>query len=363
MASISLGPGCSVEKRESGTWRIVFVSAGRRHRINLQTTDRATAISRGKSMYDKWQRGHADPWAKKQEDALLEDAIRAYEKTRGVELADGGRNNAWLMRKIAREHKVTYCAHLTPKLLRKVIYDHRNEQTRVTTYTKLAAVLRWMTGAGFYPSSPMDEVARPAKPRRAPKHLTRDQVERLMDAAPMLREMGPGRQFRNPLWYVDAIALYLATGVRREEGPRLAWGDVVWPDGANLGRLIVRDTKRKRDRVVSLVLALPLLYRLQAETRISDDPAEPILKAADGVSGISGRYLGRRLARVCQLARIPTTGLHALRHTFAVNMLRAGVSMRSVQMMLGHEDITTTQVYTTLTAEDVLQDAERAGRV
>ena len=44
----------------------------------------------------------------------------------------------------------------------------------------------------------------------------------------------------------------------------------------------------------------------------------------------------------------------------AVEMLRSGVSMRSVQIMLGHKDVTTTMIYTELTSDDVLRDVERA---
>lgn len=361
MGSERIGPGCSAEQRPSGIWRVVFIRDGRRTRVNLHTTNRVAAIAEAKRMFDAWHRGTFDPWRDIYRTASAEDAIRRYERERGRELSDGGAGNAQLFRRICRDNRVEAVEDLTPNVLRRVVYGYPNEQTRRTVYTKLASVLTWMTGAGYFERSPMADVAKPAKPNRVPKHLSADQLERLFDALPLLHELNPiQREARYPLWYVDAIRFYYATGVRREEGPRVRWGDVVFPDGERLGRLIVRDTKRKRDRVVSLALALPLLRRLEAETRISDDPDERVLKAVDGVSPISGRYLGRRLSAALKLARLPAVGLHGLRHSFAVEMLRSGVSMRSVQIMLGHKDVTTTMIYTELTSDDVLRDVERA---
>ncbi len=66
------------------------------------------------------------------------------------------------------------------------------------------------------------------------------------------------------------------------------------------------------------------------------------------------------MREIAGVARLKSIGLHGFRHTFAVRCLRAGMSMRSVQIMLGHNDISTTQIYTALTDTDVLEDAARA---
>lgn len=361
MDSIRIGKGCTIRPQESGTWQIRFERGGRRRRFTIDTTNKIKAISHADELFGRWMRSEFDPWRDTFKVTRCEEAIEHYVREHGRGLSDGGKENAWTWRRFTREAGIDFTADVTGRRLRKFIYDYRNEQTRLTNYTKLSGVLSWLTEKGYFDKNPLGEVKRPRSPKRVPKYYEERDLEKFLAAAPLLYDLGRWKKYpRNPYWYVDAFHFYLYTGVRRAEGPRVTWGDVIWPAGDKLGRLIVRDTKKGKDRPVPLTLALPLLERLYNETRISDSPDEVILKTHDGVSPISGPYLGRKFAQVAELAKLKNVGLHGLRHTFAVDMLRSGVSMRSVQIMLGHDDIHTTMIYTTLTEEDVLRDVERA---
>lgn len=61
-----------------------------------------------------------------------------------------------------------------------------------------------------------------------------------------------------------------------------------------------------------------------------------------------------------EMVRLENIRLHGQRNTFAVLMIKTGFSMRSLLIILGHEDISTTQIYTALTAEDVMEDVKKA---
>jgi len=76
--------------------------------------------------------------------------------------------------------------------------------------------------------------------------------------------------------------------------------------------------------------------------------------------GISTRTIQRLLKRVANRARItaPVTP-HVLRHTFAVNAVRRGISLSTLQKILGHDRLSTTEIYLNLSPEQVMEEFQR----
>ena len=352
-----IGPGCGLDNNRKGRYVVRYYRKGRRTSDTLDTSDYASAVTRAKALYDRWQRGEYDPWTDRDQLATVGDACDHYQRERGTELRDKGQGNVWLLKAVCRRANVTYIQGLGPAVLRRAVYDYGiAEATQYSNYRKLAAILNWMTRAGYFRSCPMEQVAKPSKPKRHPKYFKARDLESFLITLPEVYKMQKyAKNFRYPLWYADALKFYLYSGVRRSEGPRVCWGDV------HNEHIVIRDTKKKKDRIVYILPKMrELLDDLERNTRLSDDPSEPILKACDGVSPISGRYLSKKFNQVRDLAMIPPIGLHGLRHTFAMLMVQAGVPTQAIQKMLGHDDLSTTQVYTNMMPGDVIEAVKRA---
>ncbi|MBI5510393.1 MAG: tyrosine-type recombinase/integrase [Deltaproteobacteria bacterium] len=169
-------------------------------------------------------------------------------------------------------------------------------------------------------------LATPRRKRALPLVLSKEEVVRLLEAAPALRDK-------------LLLALMYATGMRVSEVVRLRFWDLDFDRSA----LSIRQAKGRRDRQVMLPASLqPLLRRLAAER-----PADGLLFPA-AVSGrhISTRVAQRVMARAVQIAGIgkPATP-HSLRHAFATHLLEAGTDVRFIQELLGHLNLETTRLY------------------
>jgi len=198
---------------------------------------------------------------------------------------------------------------------------------------------------------PTAQLRGPAKQRRLPRVLTREQVQKLLqDPA--------GDQ---PLALRDRALLEVmyACGLRASETVGLELGDVDFEEGVLRAR-----GKGSKERVVPV--GTQALAALHAYCR----SGRPVLLES-GVSASAQRrvFLNRRGGTLTRqgLYKIVQTharraGLadcmspHTLRHTFATHLLNGGCDLRSLQEMLGHADLATTQVYTHLSSER-LKDA------
>ena len=213
------------------------------------------------------------------------------------------------------------------------------------------ALLRVQVEAGEREDNPADLIAAPKRPQKLPRVLRPDEIATLLDRIPAV----------TPLEQRDRAIFELAysSGLRAEE---LVTLDL---DAIDFDRECVRvEGKGGKTRLV------PVGEHARAALARYLERARPVLKAAGpGVVGTkaatpgeplflskSGRRLQtsdvrRRLRTWARLAQSQAPGLaqahpHALRHSFATHLLEGGADLRSIQELLGHATISTTQVYT-----------------
>ncbi len=205
---------------------------------------------------------------------------------------------------------------------------------------------------GLAGTDPAREVPPPSPPRRLPKAIAVEDVERLLDAA----GPGPDDLSAEPRLLRDRALLEFlyGTGARISEATGLDI-DELQLDADPVVRLIGKGGKHRvvpagryavRALEAYLVRARPGLAA--ASHRASASPAV-FLNARGGRLTRQGAWgvLHGAAAR----AGLPDVSPHTLRHSFATHMLDGGADIRVVQELLGHASVTTTQVYTLITVD------------
>lgn len=156
------------------------------------------------------------------------------------------------------------------------------------------------------------------------------------------------------------LELLYGTGIRVSECERLDVGDVDLAQGI----LFVRDGKGRKDRVVpALGRAADALdvYLRDARPELVRDPAERALfltRHGTRVRAKSIRYLVLMNRKAAQIP-LPVTP-HGLRHACATHLVRNGADVRHVQKLLGHQSLTSTQIYTEVAAADLTRMLDKA---
>jgi integrase/recombinase XerD len=189
---------------------------------------------------------------------------------------------------------------------------------------------------------PTADLRAPRKDQRLPKVLDRDEVARLL-AAP---------QGTDPAALRDRALLELmyACGLRASEAIGLTVADIDLEAG------ILRATgKGSKERLVPIggkaVSAVRIYFERARPTFVGLAP-EPHLFVNQRGAGLTRQGLYKIVQRHARAAGLDgKMSPHTLRHTFATHLLAGGCDLRSLQEMLGHADIATTQIYTHLSAD------------
>jgi len=212
----------------------------------------------------------------------------------------------------------------------------------------LRAFFRYLRADGLVPQNPTDGVDTVRVERRLPRALSLDEVDRLLRA--------PDRTDALGLRDAAMVEVLYATGLRVSELVNLR------PEDLNLeiGYLICKG-KRSKERVVPIGKQASRCvkeYVDRARPKILDRGGEG--KSDSGHLFVTSRggaltrqAFWKNLKRHGREAKIGPARLspHVLRHSFATHLLEHGADLRSVQKMLGHADISTTQVYTHVNRE------------
>ena len=179
--------------------------------------------------------------------------------------------------------------------------------------------------------------------KRLPTYLTQDEVTRVLTCS---------EKDRTPLGVRNSMMIYLlyASGMRVSELVNIKISDIHFDTN-----FISIEGKGGKQRMIPLPQSVMTLLHnyIQTQTKISSTDSSkhssylfPILYGKK-VKPISRQSCWAILKKICEQAGIKRViSPHQLRHSFATHMLEKGVDLRSLQVLLGHEEITTVEVYT-----------------
>jgi integrase/recombinase XerD len=215
---------------------------------------------------------------------------------------------------------------------------------------------RHLRREGLLANDPTAHLKAPRQSRRLPQVLTRDEVARLLDQP---RGTGPAALRDRAL-----LELMYACGLRASEAIDLEVSDLDLEAGVLRAR--GKGAKERLVPVGSAAARALTHYLARGRPKLVGDRLEASLFVNQRGGGLTRQGLYKIVQRYAAAAGLAEKmSPHTLRHTFATHLLAGGCDLRSLQEMLGHADIATTQLYTHLSAErlkDVYFDAHPRAR-
>jgi integrase/recombinase XerD len=232
---------------------------------------------------------------------------------------------------------------------------------RSSTARKLSAVKQFhlfLQGEGQAPQNPATIVEGPKKQTVLPKILGVEDVERLLAvAAETVASAKPEHRFK-AMRMQCLIELLAATGLRVSELVALKLSAVQ----AERDFLTIKG-KGGRERMVPVSNRAQLVLKDYVSVlKLQSDVTSQWLFPSHGESGaLTRQHFALELKALARRAGLDADKIspHVLRHAFATDLLAKGADLRSVQQMLGHADISTTQIYTHVQTERLTSTIER----
>ncbi|KKM05306.1 hypothetical protein LCGC14_1755470 [marine sediment metagenome] len=177
-------------------------------------------------------------------------------------------------------------------------------------------------------------IRRPKRERKIPAVLTKEEVRNLFDAIPTKKSK-------------LMLELIYACGFRVSELINLKISDLDFEEMIGY----VRQAKGKKDRIFNIPKFLE--KRLKKQSKIQQENKQEFL-----FTGPKGKLTDRNLQKIVRVVA-KKAGInkkvspHTLRHSFATHLLENGVDIRKIQELLGHADLSTTQIYTHISTEEL----------
>ncbi|MGQ0712399.1 MAG: site-specific tyrosine recombinase XerD [Gemmatimonadaceae bacterium] len=229
----------------------------------------------------------------------------------------------------------------TPRLLRDFVYhlkdvglapaSIRRNVSAVRTY------FRFLIAEGALVSDPSERLDTPRRWLTLPDVLSAEEVQRLLDAVTL----------DEPLAFRDRAMLELAygAGLRVSEWISLGVRDVMFDEG--LVRVFGKGSKERLVPIGRRAIGAVAIYLRELRPRLERGTGKGVLFLNARGTPLTRMGAWKILRKYVEKARLEKhVTPHTLRHSFATHLLEGGADLRAVQEMLGHADISTTQIYT-----------------
>ena len=233
---------------------------------------------------------------------------------------------------------------------------NEKQYSRATIARKLATLrsfYKFLVKRNHLTTNPVTAVRTPKQDKKLPRFLEYEEVKRLLETPPMNTWLGArDRAIMETLY---------STGIRVSELVALNMEDVDF-----LGEVVHVRGKGKKERIAPIgASALQTIqhymeYRNKRAQNNNNFDSKVLFVNKHG-RRLSTRSVRRKMDKYLKMAGLdPAISPHTLRHSFATHMLNNGSDLRSVQELLGHQSLSTTQVYTHLTTTRLKEVYESA---
>lgn len=208
--------------------------------------------------------------------------------------------------------------------------------TSARRLSTLRQLFGFLLAEGVRADDPAAVIDAPVRGRALPKILSEDEIDRLLASA-------HAREGAEGLRLIALVEVLYASGLRVSELVGLPLSAL---EGD--GRLLLVRGKGGKERLVPLGEAAAEAIAAYRDSRAGDETSPWLFPSRGATGHLTRRRLGQLLKDLAIEAGIDPAKVspHVLRHAFASHLLAHGADLRSVQAMLGHADISTTQIYT-----------------
>ena len=244
---------------------------------------------------------------------------------------------------------------VTTEQLRTYIQHLAKEGVAATTQTRVRSTLRmfyrWYNETMGILANPMEDIGAPRQPSRLPVYLSEAEISKMFESIERGAEGGE-RDFM-------MLELMYATGVRVSELISIRLRDIDLEGGVM--RVLGKGDKERlvplHDEVIQVLKRY--IHEVRVHQHIDPQYSDHLLLNRYG-RNLSRQSVFKRLKHIAAQSGIQKTiGPHTIRHTFATHLVQNGADIRVVQSLLGHESITSTEIYTHLESRQLEETLKR----
>ncbi|HEX8719425.1 MAG TPA: tyrosine recombinase XerC [Pyrinomonadaceae bacterium] len=258
---------------------------------------------------------------------------------------------------VRREVDVKDVDHITIREWLSELHDAQKKKSSIAR--KLAALrtfFQFLVREGAVEANPAKLVSTPRLEKKLPNHLSIEDAVRFIETPDDSTDLGKRDR--------AILEMLYGTGVRVSELVKLDLGDIDFR-----GRTVRVKGKRRKERVVPFgEPALHALMRYLTEVRPAFLNNAPAAERDDRAvflnyqgTRITTRSVGRMVDKYIKIcAGIHDISPHSLRHSFATHLLDSGADLRDIQELLGHARLSTTQIYTHVSMEKLIEVYDKA---
>jgi integrase/recombinase XerC len=235
---------------------------------------------------------------------------------------------------------------------------HAAQKKKTSVARKLAALrtfFQFLVREGIVELNPARLVSTPRLEKKLPVHLSIEDAVRFIETPDLETDLGKRDR--------AILELLYATGVRVSELTKLDVGDIDFK-----GKLLRVTGKRRKQRIVpfgepalhALLNYMTLRNAFLHNAPLSDRDSNAVFLNYQGTR-ITTRSVGRMVDKYIGIcAGIHNISPHSLRHSFATHLLDSGADLRDIQELLGHARLSTTQIYTHVSMEKLIEVYDKA---